>query len=376
MLVQNPYSHHISDPETVARERERDKIRELKRMQIRGGRAGKGGARGLTRLGVFVRHDVEDEAAFEVDIDDSHDGGVPAPPLWGVGGKGVPVVNGKGKSYGGGGKCPELVLDEPMEVKEEQDDPMPLHAGKSIVEHGREGSPPPPPPPSKLRSSRTSSRTKRPKGGKNPSLLVSNEDHTPPMDQDVDVDVDMDDFAFEVAMNGEQHGSLDHANVNGGQQHSSDLDDFEEAVDEAESYHGCSTSNRRSSGRKSASGRAPRAASSTSKSSTKSKTENVKKKGKRGDRGGDHGDEEEEVTLKKQTQKPKPETYKQAWSDEEQRLLEQLLDDIPEGEKFRFVFFGGCICHFLASSLVILLGFHTSLQCFFFQPFLYKCISL
>lgn len=33
--------------------------------------------------------------------------------------------------------------------------------------------------------------------------------------------------------------------------------------------------------------------------------------------------------------KPKPETYKQAWSLSEQHLLEQLLEQIPEGEKYR-----------------------------------------
>ncbi|PPQ67841.1 hypothetical protein CVT24_003147 [Panaeolus cyanescens] len=39
---------------------------------------------------------------------------------------------------------------------------------------------------------------------------------------------------------------------------------------------------------------------------------------------------------KVKTPKPKPETYKQAWTDSEQNLLEQLLDQIPEGEKFRW----------------------------------------
>ncbi|KAG6918285.1 hypothetical protein DXG01_015377 [Tephrocybe rancida] len=34
--------------------------------------------------------------------------------------------------------------------------------------------------------------------------------------------------------------------------------------------------------------------------------------------------------------KPKPETYKQQWSVSEQHLLEQLLDQIPEGEKNRW----------------------------------------
>lgn len=37
----------------------------------------------------------------------------------------------------------------------------------------------------------------------------------------------------------------------------------------------------------------------------------------------------------KETRKPKPETYKQAWSVSEQHLLEQLLEQIPEGEKYR-----------------------------------------
>ncbi|RDB17382.1 hypothetical protein Hypma_001852 [Hypsizygus marmoreus] len=36
------------------------------------------------------------------------------------------------------------------------------------------------------------------------------------------------------------------------------------------------------------------------------------------------------------TGKPKPETYKQAWSVSEQHLLEQLLDQIPDGEKNRW----------------------------------------
>jgi len=34
--------------------------------------------------------------------------------------------------------------------------------------------------------------------------------------------------------------------------------------------------------------------------------------------------------------KPKPETYKQAWSVEEQHMLEKLLDEIPDGEKNRW----------------------------------------
>lgn len=35
--------------------------------------------------------------------------------------------------------------------------------------------------------------------------------------------------------------------------------------------------------------------------------------------------------------KPRPETYKQAWSVSEQHLLEHLLDEIPDGEKNRYV---------------------------------------
>ena len=43
--------------------------------------------------------------------------------------------------------------------------------------------------------------------------------------------------------------------------------------------------------------------------------------------------------------KPKPETYKQSWSVSEQNLLEQLLEEIPDGEKFRHVF--SCILSFV-----------------------------
>ena len=42
-------------------------------------------------------------------------------------------------------------------------------------------------------------------------------------------------------------------------------------------------------------------------------------------------------TAKKE--KPKSETYKQAWSDSEQHLLERLLSEIPDGEKNRYDLF-------------------------------------
>lgn len=40
--------------------------------------------------------------------------------------------------------------------------------------------------------------------------------------------------------------------------------------------------------------------------------------------------------------KPRPETYKQAWSVSEQHLLERLLVEIPEGEKNRCVLYVRC----------------------------------
>ncbi|KAI0083793.1 hypothetical protein BDY19DRAFT_1097277 [Irpex rosettiformis] len=45
--------------------------------------------------------------------------------------------------------------------------------------------------------------------------------------------------------------------------------------------------------------------------------------------------QDEEPKLDKKG-KPRPETYKQAWSVEEQHLLERLLDEIPEGSKNRW----------------------------------------
>ena len=49
---------------------------------------------------------------------------------------------------------------------------------------------------------------------------------------------------------------------------------------------------------------------------------------------------------KRKGPKPKPETYKQSWSVSEQNLLEQLLEEIPDGEKSRYVFFS-CIISFV-----------------------------
>lgn len=49
--------------------------------------------------------------------------------------------------------------------------------------------------------------------------------------------------------------------------------------------------------------------------------------------------------------KPKSETYKQAWSVSEQHLLEQLLEQIPDGAKNRWVFFSFCFFGIVSVSL-------------------------
>lgn len=48
---------------------------------------------------------------------------------------------------------------------------------------------------------------------------------------------------------------------------------------------------------------------------------------------------EPEVPQLDKKGKPRPETYKQAWSVEEQHLLERLLEEIPDGEKNRYACF-------------------------------------
>ncbi|KAF9458263.1 hypothetical protein BDZ94DRAFT_1325632 [Collybia nuda] len=48
------------------------------------------------------------------------------------------------------------------------------------------------------------------------------------------------------------------------------------------------------------------------------------------------GADPKQTLNKPKSMKPKPETYKQAWSVSEQHLLEQLLEQIPEGEKNRW----------------------------------------
>ncbi|KAF9001197.1 hypothetical protein BDQ17DRAFT_1400354 [Cyathus striatus] len=68
-----------------------------------------------------------------------------------------------------------------------------------------------------------------------------------------------------------------------------------------------------------------------------------RKKSKKGDTKGASSDTEfadasapPEPAAQGKPAKPKPETYKQAWSVSEQHLLEQLLEQIPAGEKFRW----------------------------------------
>ncbi len=46
-----------------------------------------------------------------------------------------------------------------------------------------------------------------------------------------------------------------------------------------------------------------------------------------------------DTSDRKATQKSRSDTYKQSWTTDEQNLLEQLLQTIPDGEKFRFVSF-------------------------------------
>ena len=49
-----------------------------------------------------------------------------------------------------------------------------------------------------------------------------------------------------------------------------------------------------------------------------------------------NGKEKTKTKGKEKDPKPQPDTYKQAWSVSEQHLLEQLLEQIPEGERFRW----------------------------------------
>ena len=49
-----------------------------------------------------------------------------------------------------------------------------------------------------------------------------------------------------------------------------------------------------------------------------------------------NGKEKTKTKGKEKQPKPQPDTYKQAWSVSEQHLLEQLLEQIPEGERFRW----------------------------------------
>jgi hypothetical protein len=199
----------VVDPVERRRELEREKIRELKKRQIKGGlslplstTAGS--------LGVFIRHDVDDEAMnMDVSIDDGEETSVPSAP---------------------------------------QSQPRP-YATKA---------PPPLSPPSKRNATiKASSKPKREKGhlyGPHKKSRVSLPSPPPELDEE------------EGGEDGEENGEEDNEEDNDG-----DMPPPKSIKD-------------------------PRA---------------------------------------KRT-KPKPETYKQAWSTSEQNLLEQLLEEIPEGERFRW----------------------------------------
>ena len=74
-------------------------------------------------------------------------------------------------------------------------------------------------------------------------------------------------------------------------------------------------------------------------------TTNGKSKSARG-RGASSSNPQAQLTK---PTKPKSETYKQAWSESEQNLLEQLLEKIPDGEKNR------CVAVFLLHCFAIVL---------------------
>ncbi|KAG2006820.1 hypothetical protein CC2G_014563 [Coprinopsis cinerea AmutBmut pab1-1] len=332
--------------EAMRRQREQEKIRELKKRQIRGGYGygygGGGGVRGGLSLpttsmmglagqgwagkgteGVFIRRDVEDESLEVVDISDEGD---PPPVVGGDagGGKRLWAGKGAGKGMGKGKHCYAAPpTDGTADAAEDDEEGMDLevdgdndhHAGYANGDVDASPYPVPPAPPDPTpdnsyydyeqpKSSRTRRSTRcaaaaaattpkqktKAKRGRPPKRKVDDDDaeygggYADPGEGDVDEDVDMD-LDIDVYCGGGGGGG--------------------KTISPISSRTGSTQSSKSIS------------KSKTQSNSTSTSTTNGQPK-------------------KPKRDKPKPETYKQAWSVEEQHLLERLLEEIPDGEKFRW----------------------------------------
>ncbi|RXW22778.1 hypothetical protein EST38_g3080 [Candolleomyces aberdarensis] len=268
------------DPETLKRQCEHEKIKELKKMKIR---TTTSGMRLPGRLsGVFIRHDVEDES-MDVDISEEippphhHHHRLPPPPTTpsrrqeqgyhyhadGGGGGGVATEDPAGPRPGA---TSVVVAPQPRLPRSPTDDitstphldrssSVPAHATKAL------------PTPSALQT-----RTRR-SSRKNANVAVSSS----------------------IATDGSRPVRRGKVQVD------------DKVVLPPPSTSSTSTS------------------TSPSDSSAPISLPTAASGGGGGRGGGGSG-----------SSKPKPETYKQAWSVSEQHLLEQLLEEIPDGEKFRW----------------------------------------
>jgi hypothetical protein len=250
----------------IERERERDKIRELKKRKLHAGLS----LPGMGAAGVFVRNDIEDESAV-VDVtmaDDWHEeaekeeAGIPAHTL--VDGENMQYID---RDLAPNGRQP-LIETDGAQTKS-----RPARTRKVTVKHQQWQEENPPSSKKRKRRADFSSMptiapaptpASAPRSAKPAQTDTSVQNPGSPMNVDEDED-----------------------------------DSENENEDDAKNGHLVPTTN----------GKSARGRGAVSKNPPKPK--------------------------------PKSETYKQAWSESEQNLLDQLLEKIPDGEKNRCVF-GPC----------------------------------
>lgn len=277
-----PSSDDEPDPEILKRQREHEKIRELKKMKIRTSGLKLPGRGMRTTAGVFIRHDVEDES-MEVDISED-----PSPPPLLPRPQPPPPLLRPDEAY-------HHPLDANSLAEEDPAGPRPDASSVPLPQYHF----PPRSPSDDITSTRVVSNHPVPAhAAKSPPVQTSRT----------------------------RRSSRKNANA---------------AVSSSIATDGSRPVKRAKLEEKERLGLAvlpPPSTSSTSTSTSPSDVTpialpsvNTPSTSEGGGRGGAGG----KGAIG--SSKPKPETYKQAWSVSEQHLLEQLLEEIPDGEKFRCV---------------------------------------
>jgi hypothetical protein len=335
--------------EEEKRRREHEKIRELQRIVRAGGKGYthvRGGGLRVPKQAVFVREDVEDESIIQVDVDVGMD--VDVGQGYGAGEHAAPTpatATVPSAVVGGG------IKEEPMDVDvgEGVSPPPPPPPPPSKSRSRAKGPPPPPAPRTSSRRSARSAAPPPPSIAAAPIASASTSASASRPSKRVKVKHEYE-FEEEEGEEGEgeeegvvvMHDPYGGASTKGKAASSTPPSPYNGYGGKSvEAVSMGRAGSMPSVGGKSLEalglgGKPPPTSASAKRSTGISRTKSKDSGGSRGAKEPKPKKEKEKGTRERK-EKTRPETYKQAWSVEEQRLLEQLLEEIPEGEGFRCV---------------------------------------